>query len=57
MEEEIIEAMNRNYKYKQIVTKRDKIKKLYEAGNKYEKVYIYLKYKPKLNHYGGIQNV
>lgn len=49
--------MEKGYKYKKPISKRNKIKKLYEISNKYEKVYIFLKYRPKLDHYGGIKNV
>lgn len=62
MEEEIIETINKNFKedFGDILGlmaqkhKKDKIKKLYNNSNRYEKVFILLKYKPKINHYGEI---
>jgi len=62
MEEEIIEVMNRCYKGKQISDlkiiskelRQNIIKRLYINGNRYEKIFIYLKYKPKIGHYGEI---
>ena len=62
MEKEIIEVMNRCYKGKQISAlkiiskelRQNIIKRLYINGNRYEKIFIYLKYKPEIGHYGEI---
>ena len=62
MEEEIIEVMDRCYKGKTISTlkiisktlRKKIIKEIYINSNRYEKVYILLKYKPKIDYYGEI---
>lgn len=63
MEEEIIEIMDRCYKGKLIIIppkiinkilRKKIIKKIYINSNRYERVYILLKYKPKINYYGEI---
>jgi len=62
MEKEIIEVMDRCCEGKTISTlkiisktlRKNLIKELYINSNRYEKVYILLKYKPKIDYYGEI---
>lgn len=47
METEILKIMD-------IFYRKDDLKRLFKKCNRYEKVFVFLKYKIKINHYGEI---